>query len=282
MAVKKGFLRIMRLLSISAKMDLAWLLRDTKYALAGVAAGITSNISIAAGVCLIALRFGGIGGLSVNEVLFMMAYSTLTTGVFFLFGAGNNIHISRVIGRGQLEHLFIQPLPLGTQLLTSGFSPFTGGGNFIVGCALLVFATNRLALHVTFWWIVSLLIHVFTTMTIIVARSYLVSSAAFYAPVAAEELSTTVIDGTWFLSTFPLSGMPLYMQIPLMTVLPEGLLAWFPSLCLLGKPPLSLSEYYPLAFALLLSLGAGYIFRKGLNYYVTKGSNRYVSHGFRR
>ncbi len=282
MGVKTTLKRILSLLAISAKMDLVWLLRDTKYALAGVFADIISNLSTVSGVYLIALRFNGIGGMSTDEVLFMMAYSTITTGIFILFGSGNNIHISRIIGRGQLEHLFMQPLPLKTQLLTCGFSPFTGGSNFVVGCILLFIAVSRLSLHVTFWWVVSLIVYSLATMSIIVARSYLVSSAAFYAPVAAEEISSTAIEGTWLLSTFPLSGMPLFIQIPLLTFLPEGLMAWFPSLCLLGKPPLNMAAYYPLAFALLISLAAGYIFRKGLNFYVTKGSNRYVPYGFRR
>lgn len=282
MEVKNTLKRLLSLFAISAKLDLVWLLRDTKYALAGISADIISNLSTISAVYLIALRFGGIGGMSVDELLFMMAYSTLTTGIFIMFGAGNNIHISRIIGRGQLEHLFMQPLSLKTQLLTNGFAPFTGGSNFVVGCILLVISIHRLALPVTFWWILSLFVYILTTMVIIVARSYLVSSAAFYAPVAAEEISSTAIEGTWLLSTFPLSGMPLFIQIPLITFLPEGLMAWFPSLCLLGKPPLNLTGYYPLAFALVISLIAGYIFRKGLNYYVTRGSNRYVPYGFRR
>ena len=274
--------RVFRLLAISAKMDLVWLLRDTKYAILGICGDMVNNVATVSGVFLIASRFGGIGGLSADEVLFMMAYSTINTGLFILFGAGNNIHISRIIGRGQLEHLFIQPLPLSIQLSTCGFVPFTGGSNLIVGIVLMAVAVNRLGLAVTPWWIVLLLAHSLATMTIIVARSYLVSSLAFYAPSAAEEISTTAIEGTWFMSTFPLSGMPVFIQIPLLTILPEGLMAWFPSLCLLGRPPLGLTAYYPMIFALLISLLAGYIFRKGLNHYVQKGSNRYVPYGFRR
>ncbi len=274
--------RILGLFAISAKMDLVWLLRDTKFAIAAIAADTISNLSVVSSVYLIALRFGGIGGISVDEVLFMMAYSTIITGLFILFGSGNNIHISRIIGRGQLEHLFMQPLSLKTQLLTCGFMPFTGSGNFIIGCVLMIISVNRLHLEASLWWIASLIIYILTTMVIIVARAYLVSSAAFYAPVAAEEISSTAIDGTWQLSTFPLSGMPSFIQLSLLTILPEGLMAWFPSLCLLGKSPLNLSEYYPLAYALILSLLASYIFRKGLNYYVRKGSNRYVPYGFRR
>ena len=274
--------RILKLLAISAKLDLLWLLRDTKYAILGIFGDMVNNVATVSGVFLIASRFGGIGDMSTDEVLFMMAYSTMVTGIFILFGSGNNIHISRIIGRGQLEHLFIQPLSLGVQLSTCGFTPFTGGGNLVVGIVLMAVAVNRLSLHITLLWGASLIAYLLITMTIIVARSYLVSSIAFYAPVAAEEISSTAIDDTWFISTFPLSGMPHFIQIPLLTILPEGLMAWFPSLSLLGRPPLSLTGYYPMIYALLISLAASYIFRKGLNYYVRKGSNRYVPHGFRR
>jgi len=282
MADRVTLKRVLRLLFISAKMDLVWLLRDTKFALVGIIANVISNIGVVSGVFLIASRFGGIGGMSVDEVLFMMAYSTTVTGIFMLFGSNNNIHISRIIGRGQLEHLFVQPLPLGVQLATCGFMPFTNGVNLIMGIVLMVISVNRLNLSVTFIWAAMLTLYLLTTMVIIIARSYLVSAIAFYAPVAAEEISYTAIDGTWFMSTFPLSGMPVFIQIPLITILPEGLMAWFPSLCLLGRPPLNLSAYYPMAFAVLLSLVASLFFRKGLRYYVKKGSNRYVPWGYRR
>lgn len=282
MADKVTFTRMLKLLAISAKMDLVWLLRDTKFALLGVFGDVVNNLATVSGIYLIAARFSGIGGMSAGEVLFMLAYSTLTTGIFIMFGSGNNIHISRIIGRGQLEHMFIQPLPLYIQLSAGGFAPFTGSSNFIVGVILMAVSIRNIGLHITLKWVLCLIIYLSATMVTIVARSYLVSSLAFYAPVAAEEISTTAIEGTWLLSTFPLSGMPAYVQIPLLTVLPEGLMAWFPSLSLLGKPPLDFPVYYPLAFALFISIAAGYFFRKGLNYYVQKGSNRYVPYGFRR
>lgn len=274
--------RILGLFAISAKLDLAWLLRDTKYAVAAMSADMISNISAVSGVFLIALRFGGIGGMSADEVFFMAAYSTLVDGIFILFGSGNNVHISRIIGRGQLEHLFIQPLPLRVQLLTCGFAPFTGGGNFVAGSLLMVVAVKRLHLRVTPLWILALAAYLSVTAVILVARAYLASSAAFYSPVAAEEISSIAIDETRFLSAFPLSGMPWFIQFPLLTALPEGLMAWFPSLCLLGRPPLGLTAYYPVFFALLISLAANCFFRKGLSHYVKTGANRYVPHGFRR
>ncbi len=274
--------RVFRLLGISAKMDLVWLLRDTKYAISGITADILSNLATVSGVFLISVRFGGIGGMSSDEVLFMMAYSTLVTGIFMLFGGANNIHISRIIGRGQIEHLFTQPLSLKVQLMTNGFCPFTSGSNFIVGVILTVISVQRLGLEVTPLWILQLVAYALITMVIIVARAYLVSTMAFYAPVGAEEITYHVIDETWFTSTFPLSGMPLYIQVPLLTIMPEGLMAWFPALCLLGKPPQYFGMYYPMFFALILSIITIFVFKKGMKHYVTRGSNRYVPHGFRR
>jgi len=282
MADKITLKYIIKLFAISAKVDMVWLLRDTKFAVMGICGDMINNIATVSGVFLIAVRFGGIGGMSTDEVLFMMAYSTLITGIFILFGSGNNIHISRIIGRGQLEHMFIQPLPLSVQLLTSGFAPFTGGGNFVVGIVLMTVAVNRLALDISPLWILTLVAYILVTMVIIIARSYLSSSIAFYSPVAAEEIASTTIDEAWLLSTFPLSGMPRFIQIPLLTILPEGLMAWFPSLILLGKIQYGLIMFYPMLFALLAALTASYFFKRGLKHYVQKGSNRYVPYGFRR
>lgn len=268
---------------IAAKMDLAWLFRDTKYAIIVILADVISNLSTVSSVYLIALRFDGIGGMSSDEVLFMMAFSTLVTGTSYIFGSGNNFNISRIIGRGQLEHMFQQPNSLSSQLATMGFYPFTGGTNLYIGIILVVIAANRVGLHINAQWILMLFAYQLTALVIMVARSYLVSTAAFYAPVAAEEISSTATDDTWFLSTFPLSGMPAFIQIPLITLpfLPDGLLAWFPAMCLLGKPPLGFTAYYPMLFALVLSSFTAAIFRKGMKYYVQKGSNRYVNYGFR-
>ena len=274
--------RILKLLAISAKVDMVWLLRDTKFAVMCIIGDIINNLATVSGVFLIAVRFGGIGGMSTDEVLFMMAYSTVTTGIFMLFGSSNNLHISRIIGRGQLEHLFIQPLPLSIQLMTNGFAPFTSSSNFIVGIILMVVAIARLGLSVSPIWVLALLVYLLVTIVIMIARAYLVSSITFYAPVAAEEITNTAIDETWLLSTFPLSGMPRFMQIPLLTILPEGLMAWFPALILLGKMQADILALYPMLFALLIALTASYFFKKGLRYYVQKGSNRYVPYGFRR
>ena len=274
--------RILRLYALYAKMDLTWLLRDSKFAIMAIAADLISNISAVTGVFLLAWRFDGIGGMDRYEVLFMLAYTTIITGIFISFFAFNTGHISRRIGRGQFEHMFIQPLPLPIQLITGGFFPFTGGSNIISGAVIMTIALTQLDITLPWWWILSLIGNLIVTTALIIGQSYFASSLAFYAPVQAEEISSYVIDSFGYISTFPLSGMPLYLQLPLITFIPTGLLAWFPTLALLGKAPFNLPAYYPLLLAAGLWLVTYFFFRKGLKYYVKKGINRYHPMGHRR
>lgn len=264
-------------------MDLAWFLRDTKFCLMAMAADVISNIASVSGVFLLAWRFDGVGGMDKFEVLFMLGYVTVITGLFQLFFANCNTgHISRRIGRGQLEHMLMQPLPLRVQLLVEGFIPVSGSTNFIAGLGIMAVALVNLGVRPAWWWIPSLAGSVLISMVILLSLSYLFSAAAFYAPAQAEEISSYVLNSTGELSTYPLSGMGLAIQIPLITVFPAGLLGWFPSQALLGKPPLGLSSFYPVMVAMVLFFLTTRIFKKGLNHYVKFGTNRYSSVGHRR
>lgn len=278
-----SFLKFIRLYVLYAKMDLAWLLRDTKFCLMAICADFISNIAAVTGIFLLAWRFDGVGGMDKFEVLFMLGYVTVITGIYqTFFSSCNTGHISRRIGRGQLEHMLIQPLPIPVQLLTEGFIPVSGSSNIITGCAIISVALKNLGIVPEWWWVLSFIVNVVVTISIIISLTYMFSTAAFYAPAQAEEISTYVVDTTGNLSTYPLSGMSLAVQIPLITIFPAGLLGWFPSLALLGKPPLGLPVFYPMIVAILLFILAAKLFKKGLNYYVKSGTNRYSAGGHRR
>ena len=125
-----------------------------------------------------------------------------------------------------------------------------------------------------------LVFQLIASMAVVTAASYLFSSLAFYAPVQCEEIASTVVYSMENAKSFPLSGMPLYIRCPLLTIFPVGLLAWFPTMILLGRAT-TLEAFYPAVFALLVSLGAAYFFKKGFRYYVKKGINRYSAGGHR-
>lgn len=277
------FKRLMSLYMIYAKMDLSYLLRDTKYAILGILADLVANLCAVGSVFLLAWQFDGVGGMSRYEVLFMLGYTTIVSGLFTVLCAGENVgHFSRRIGRGQIDHMMIQPLPIAVQLMAEGFLPFTGSGNIWSGAAILAAAVRLAGISLPWWWILSLVLNLTATMTIILSQSYLFSTAAFYAPVSAEEISTTVTDLQGSLCQYPLSGMPLKLQVSLLVIFPAGLLGWFPTLALLGKPPLSLPVLFPAGAAVVLFFITRFVFRKGWMHYVKTGSNRYMSQGFRR
>ena len=261
-------------------MDLGALLRDTKFMIVCLISDICADISGISGIFLLAWRFDGIGGLDKYEILFMLAYGGIVNGVIGIFDHGNASFPSRIIGRGQWEHMFIMPLPYGIQML-AGFSPFTCSGRFVSGVILMCIAAANLTVVLPWWlWLLALAGNTIVSMIIVVGLSYLVSSLAFYAPVQCEEISSTVRYSVEYTATFPLSGMPPYMKIPLLTIFPAGLVAWMPTLIILGKAPIFMN-IYTLIFAAVISLAASYFFRKGFRYYVKKGINRYHAGGHR-
>ena len=113
--------RYFELLGIYAKMDLASLMRDSKFIAIVMAAELVSNISSISGIFLLAWKFGGIGGMDRFEVLFMLAYGNIVMGFLNMMGGCNALFPSRIIGRGQWEHMFIMPLPYVLQLTVGIF-----------------------------------------------------------------------------------------------------------------------------------------------------------------
>ncbi len=284
MADKFTFKRLLSLYKCYARMDLNWFLRDTRLALLAIAADTIMNVALISGVLLLALKFNGLGGMNQNEVLLMLGYVTLVTGLFQLFFAnGNTGHISRRIGRGQFDHMMLQPLPYPVQLITEGFIPFTGSQNAWLGLLMSIYAVGKLNLNPSFLWWAWFIGSLLVSLSLVIGLSYLFSSLAFFRPVAFEEIATTVIDETTgVLSNYPLGAMPQLVQLALITVLPAGLLGWFPVCSLLNQAPFGLSRFYPIFLSLIVWLMALNLFRKGLRHYVLTGSNRYKATGFRR
>jgi ABC-2 type transport system permease protein len=260
-------------------MDLGSLLRDTKFMFIAIISDICADVSAISGIFLLAWKFNGIGGLDRYEILFMLAYGGIVNGAITMLDRGNASFPSRIIGRGQWEHMFIMPLPYSVQMI-AGFFPFTCSGRFVSGIILMAIATANLTFALPWHWIFLLIGNIIISMAIVVGLSYLVSSLAFYAPVQCEEISSAVRYSVEYTATFPLSGMPPYMKFPLLTIFPAGLIAWLPTLIILGKTS-SAVDLYLIFFAAAISFAAAFFFGKGFRYYAKKGINRYVAGGHR-
>ncbi len=271
-----------RLLYQYGKMDLQWLLRDTKYFLITITAEFISAVASVTSVFLLSERFGNIGGMTKDQILFMLGYASAIDGAYIMFIGMNNIgFMSRIIGRGQIDHKLIQPVPLWIQFATEGFLPVSGNSTLLWGIALTVYSVIKLNIAVTPLWIVYFIMNLFCSFLIIFSASTIMGTLAFYAPVAAEEVSTTVIDFFNSVKSYPIGGLPYGLQLTLCTVLPSGLAAWLPANVLLGHTPEGFAPILTVIEAVLLSTITSITFKKGLNHYGRYGSARYLSRGHR-
>lgn len=273
-----------RLFKLYGKMDLLWFLREPSSFFIYIISDTISALSTICGIYLISQQFSSGTGITQDQILFMLGYSLLVDGVYWLFFRANNMgEISRIIGRGQLDHCMIQPVPLPIQLLTNGFCPFSSSNVFLTGIILTLYAGYNLKLNISFKWILLTIIYIFFSMFIILSLVYIFSSNAFYSPVASEEVAGEVISFTSF-KVYPLNGFKKSIQNILTTILPIGLTAWYPSIILLN---MNSSGRITFSYGLLPTVASIFIiiaiklFRKGLNYYETNGSPRYSGFGHR-
>ena len=265
-------------------MDLLWMVREPRYFLLYFICESLAATAMSVGIMLVAGQFGDKLGVSIYDILFMQGYALLVDGVFHLLFVNNNVgRISRIVGRGQLDHYMIQPVPIITQLLTGGVAPASGGGIFIIGMLVTVYSRKRLELVTSVGIVAKIAICVLLSTILMVAIIYIVSTSAFYSPVASEEIADSVID-FMAIKAYPLSVFPLYVQTILSTILPVGLTAWYPSMYILN---ITSTETIPFTAGLFLVVTAVFVmiavitFRKGMIYYATNGSPRYSGFGHR-
>ena len=194
-----------QLLTRSLRLFMTWFITDT-----------TVNVASIAAMLLIAERFDGIGAWSKPQLLFMLGYATLVNGVLDTFFGYNVLFISRRLGRGQLDHTLIQPQPLWLSLLTEGFMPIEGIGTVSIGSGLMAWGLSHLPVTLSFNWFVLLLVNLTGSVAVVLAFSFTVGSLAFWAPRAAEEISTPLIRMFYHLKQFPFDGLSPLVLGPLM------------------------------------------------------------------
>lgn len=271
---------MLRQLGSSARMDLILVLRSPWTALTWILTDLVASIAGIAAVLLLAERFQGIAGWSKAQLVFLVGFATTAGGLRQVFFGYNLSAISRRVGRGQLDHVLIQPQPILACFLTEGFSPFSSLGALGPGVVLVVAGVRLAHLSLGPAGTARLLVCLASSVAIVLAGSFALGAAAFWAPRGAEEISTRA-DNLLAVTDFPMDPLPRGLRTALVTVLPAGFVAWFPAGALLGRRPGWEWTLTPLAA--LIALGfATWIFKKGLDRYAHTGSSRYSDFGHRR
>lgn len=270
-----------RLWWLYTRMDFLWITRVPKLFLTYYFSDAILNIAAITAMVLLTERFDGIGVWTKLQMIFMLGYATIVNGLVEMFFGYNVLVISRRIGRGQLDHVIVQPQPMWLTLMTEGFLPFSGSAILLPGFGLLAWSITSLHMALSFTWIGWFVVNLIASATIMFAFSYLWGSLAFWAPRGAEEISSGALGLMNQLRIFPLDGLGTLLTGGLLTFLPTGFIAWLPCRFLMGidqRPWIGLAT--PIA-AVCFSIFAVFTFTKGMAYYGRTGSQRYLSFGHR-
>lgn len=275
--------RLLRLWRLYGSMDLLYLARGPQVALTFYVSDLVIGVAAATATFLLAERFDGIGSWTKPQVLFMLGYALLVRMLIDTFFNYNLAHISRRVGRGQLDHMLVQPQPLWMGLITEGFAPLTGSGMLPPALFLLLAGSRDLDLPVSPGWWALFVVYLVSSITVVQSFEYAWASLAFWAPRAAEEINSHTWDLLQKLIPFPLDGLTGWALGGLLTLVPAGLVAWYPTRVLLGLTPISWPEAAVApATALLFAAFATWAFTRGLHQYGRTGSSRYLDYGHRR
>lgn len=266
----------------AAYVDLLFVTRSPRQLIGYAVSDALLAVAGAGGTLLLAERFQGIGVWTREQVVFMLGYAIVATGILSTLFGYNVLVVSRRLGRGQLDHTLVQPRPLWAALLAEGFVPFSGPAEIVPGAALMLWAGGQIGLAPSPGWWALLGLNLLASAVVVVSFSYLWGSLAFHAPVAAEEISTSATRMIAQLKSFPLDSAGPLLAGGLLSALPAGFVAWYPCRVLLGLDPVTWHVFVtPLAAAAFL--GAAVVaFSKGLTHYVRTGSQRYSTFGHRR
>ncbi|MDE2697532.1 MAG: ABC-2 family transporter protein, partial [Gemmatimonadota bacterium] len=151
--------------------------------------------------------------------------------------------------------------------------------SLFTGIGIWTWAIFQLDAVLTMYWWLMFFCNLASSCAIVLSFSFVWGSLAFWAPVAAEEISSRAVNFMFQLKSFPLDGLSSYVLASMLTVLPVGFVAWYPCRQLLGIAPSSL-WHTPLVAA-VLSLIAWILFKKGMQHYAQTGSQRYLGFGHR-
>lgn len=271
----------LRLFGMGARMNVAKILRSREQAIAHTVTDCIWHSGALLAPVLVAARFGHVASWSVGAVVFMLAYGTVVASLMDALGDHPWL-VSQVVGRGQFDHVLLQPQPLWRTLLTEGFTPLDFWPTLTVGIVLLVWSTASQHVAVSAGWLGLLAVNLLASIVVQTSFLYAWGSIAFWAPRGAEEISSAAA-GLLHGVSFPLDPVPRVLRTVLVTAVPSGLLSWLPARALLHIGGAGAVDAWltPLA-AVVLGALAALLFSCGLRRYRVTGSQRYLDHGHRR
>ena len=271
------------LLVANGQLGLEPFLRGGWQAIGWVVGETLINLSVVVATLMLVGRFDGLGLWGAIDLYFMLAFILVSQGIANVFSGRNVLMISRKIGRGQLDHALLQPLPLWKALAAEGFSPFDLLVTLIVGASALTWTITELPQAHDILWLGALMLNIASAVCVIVSYQYIWGALGFWSPRGAEEVNSASASISRNLAAYPLDTAPRAVVNVLVTVAPVGFIGWIPAGSLLGiGSGFGLGVLAAPIAALVFATIAIVVFRTGLRRYARYGSGRYSEFGHRR
>ncbi|MDO7908840.1 ABC-2 family transporter protein [Paenibacillus sp. JX-17] len=182
-------------------------------------------------VAIVLNRFGVIKGWSVYEIGYLFSVMTLAKTLYRTF-ADEVHHLEKYLVGGELDQLLTRPLPVLLALMPQSFRIMLG--EVLQGTAILCWSLNRMmqAGQIS-WTAVPLTLFIIVTGAVILFSIGLATATLGFWTTRIEELQNITEDAARTAAQYPLTLYPKWMSFLLLTLIPVGLVAYWPSLFIL-------------------------------------------------
>ena len=206
---------------------------------------------------------GNIQDWSIQEILFLSGFFMLSESIFRTFLWGIN-QIRVLVRKGEMEKFLIKPVNALLHVSISNIN-FEGLPSIFAGIILISF--SKVPLSLNFFLLFSVYLSL-SVMTIFAFHTIINSLAFWFTEVSSLFWSVRRLI---HYGKYPLSIYNLFMVVLFTTVIPLGIMSYYPSVLILGKS-FSLSGLISATiFGIVFFFFSIFLFNKGIENYTSAG-----------
>jgi viologen exporter family transport system permease protein len=225
-------------------------------------------------IAILLVRFGAIGGWSIEEVALLYGFTATALGLAEMVGRGFDSPFERMMQQGTFDGVLARPLGGFFQVLASEFQ-LQRLGRILQGIAALAYALARLPIAWTPAKALLVPLTILSGATIYMGLLVIGATICFWTIKTPEVLNAFLFGGEETTS-YPLSIYNRWMRSLFLYLVPLGFANYPTALLLLGRTdphglPAWLAWLAPLVAALFLAVALAF-WRFGVSKYTSAGS----------
>jgi len=185
-----------------------------------------------AGIWILLLRFGNLGGWNWSELALLLSFQLLAYALGASFSFTQFREMQNLVRNGTFEALLVKPFSPWAYLAFSGLN-IGYLGHFILGVGLLIWAVLQVDVAWNFGNILYLTASMISAALIVCSLMTMIGAASLV--LVRSNYLFSIFFGFWEFTRYPLSIFPAVIQVMLYTIVPMGFMAYVPVAWLLGK-----------------------------------------------